>query len=154
MLLLIILNDELPIDAKLLLSGKRTLSVLGHARTSRIAACQACISFHSGHLLSITSVMRICRSDNLPPKTIAKFPLDFPAPSRLGVVMDESRTEKIRRLFADITGCLEDTSLIAAEGQGSSIDSPSARHIVASLRQSLQKVEKQLTKVEHISKSG
>ena len=68
--------------------------------------------------------------------------------------MDESKTDEIRRLFADITGHLENASLIAVDGQATNIDAPSARQIVCSLRQSLQEVQHQLTRVEHLSKLG
>jgi hypothetical protein len=64
--------------------------------------------------------------------------------------MDESTTEEVRRLFADITGRLEDASLIAVEGQAISIDAPAIRQITSALKLSLDEVESRLTQIENL----
>lgn len=71
--------------------------------------------------------------------------------ARLGVIMDESKTDEIRRLFASITGHLEDASLIAVEGQSTCIDAVSARQTVSALRTALIEVEDRLTLINDLS---
>jgi len=64
--------------------------------------------------------------------------------------MDESTTEEVRRIFADITGRLEDASLIAIEGQSISIDAPAIQQISTALKLSLGEVVSRLTQIENL----
>ncbi len=65
--------------------------------------------------------------------------------------MDISTKDELRHLFADITGRLEDASLIAVEGQSTCIDAVSARQAVSALRRALSEVDDRLILINDLS---
>lgn len=63
--------------------------------------------------------------------------------------MDESDKEYIRRVFADLTGVLEDASVAAAEGQSWRITPEVSDRIIRTIERAIAKTSTHLDDIKH-----
>jgi len=78
------------------------------------------------------------------------FPLDFIAKASIALSMDEISKERARKVFAEVTGRLEDASILALVGQSQEIEAQTVALLKSQLTAELSSINNLLRSIELI----